>query len=494
MNEELLRNVRPPDWVNPTPAPRYNLVVIGGGTTGLVCAAGAAALGARVALVERDLLGGDCLNAGCVPSKGMIRAGRAVADVRAARRFGVDVPTPTDVDFSKVMSWVREVRTTISHHDSAERFRDLGVDIFLGHARFVGRDAVEVNGEPLRFRRAVIATGARAIVPPVAGLQEAGFLTNETVFDLTERPRRLAVIGAGPLGCELAQTFARLGSQVTIVEQQPNFLPHADPDAARLLAGALEREGVRILLGNRLTGAAATPRGKRILLEREGGGEELEVDEILLGIGRAPNVSGLGLEQAGVAYDPRGGVKVNDRLRTSNRRIYAGGDVCLEFKLTHVADASARIVLQNALFPGRGKLSALTVPWSIYTSPELAHVGLSLDDARRRAVSVDTFTVPFSGVDRAILEDEREGFVRIHVRQGTDRIVGATIVGEHAGEMISEITLAIVGGLGLNRIAGVIHPYPTRAEAIRKAADEYRRTRLTPTLRRWLGRWFAWTR
>jgi pyruvate/2-oxoglutarate dehydrogenase complex dihydrolipoamide dehydrogenase (E3) component len=272
------------------------------------------------------------------------------------------------------------------------------------------------------------------------------------------------------------------------------FMPREDPEAGRVLAAALERDGVRVRLGTRFKAASRSSDGRRLLLERDGQDEEIVADEILIGIGRSPNVEGLGLERAGVAYDARRGVEVDDRLRTSNRRIYAAGDVCLRFKLTHIADASARIVLQNALFPGRKKLSALTVPWCTYTSPEVAHVGLSESAAAEAEIPLDTFAVPMSAVDRAVLENEVEGFVKVHVRKGGDKIVGATIVGEHAGEMISEITLAMVAGVGLNRLSEVIHPYPTRAEAIRKVADEYRRTRLTPSVRRWMARWFSWTR
>jgi pyruvate/2-oxoglutarate dehydrogenase complex dihydrolipoamide dehydrogenase (E3) component len=493
-NTELIRNVHPPDWVNPRPAPRYNLVVVGGGTAGLVSAAGAAALGARVALVERHLLGGDCLNTGCVPSKGIIRAARAAAEVRGAEEFGIDLPGPRSIDFSRVMSRVRGKRASISRHDSAARFRDLGVDVFLGDGRFVARDSVEVEGQRLRFRRAVIATGARPAVPPIEGLMPAGFLTNETVFDLTELPRRLVVVGSGPIGCELAQSFARLGCEVTLVEMMPRILFREDPEASAVLAVSLARDGVRVLVETRVRQVSAAAEGKLLRVERDGREEELLADEILIGIGRTPNVEDLGLEQAGVTYDPQRGVDVDDRLRTANPRIYAAGDVCTRFKLTHVADASARIVLQNALFPGRRKLSALTVPWCTYTSPEVAHVGLSENDAREAGVDIDTHRVSMGSVDRAVLEGETEGFVKVRVRRGTDRILGATIVGEHAGEMIGEVTLSMVAGVGLNRLSGVIHPYPTRAEALRKVADEYRRTRLTPGVRRWLRRWFAWTR
>jgi pyruvate/2-oxoglutarate dehydrogenase complex dihydrolipoamide dehydrogenase (E3) component len=495
-NRELIANVHPPDWVNPEPEGRYNLVVVGAGTAGLVSAAGAAGMGAKVALIERHLMGGDCLNVGCVPSKTMIRAGRAMFDVRSATRFGVQVPEGAGVDFSAVMERVRRIRAQISSHDSARRFRDeYGVDIFLGGGRFTGQDAVEVEGSTLRFERAVIATGARAAVPRIPGLAEAGFLTNETVFNLTEQPARLAVLGGGPIGCELAQTFARLGSEVTIIEMGEQFLPREDFDAAAVLRAALEREGVDVRLGTTLQRVETRGGAKALHLATSDRPTTLEVDEILVGVGRTASVDGLGLEAAGVRYGARG-VEVNDFLQTSNRRIYAAGDVCSQYKFTHAADFMARAVIQNAFFgfAGRKRVSSLTIPWCTYTDPEIAHVGLYEHEAAAKGIEVTTFTVPMSGVDRAIAGGEDEGFVKIHVKRGSDRIVGATVVARHAGEMISEITTAIVGKVGLGTLASVIHPYPTQAEAIRKAGDLYNRTRLTEGRSKLLRRYFAWRR
>jgi mercury(II) reductase len=493
-NETLISNVHPPDWVNPEPAPRYNLVVIGAGTAGLVTAAGAAGLGARVALIEKHLMGGDCLNVGCVPSKCVIRAARVAAELRDAHEFGVQVPDRSTIDFAAVMERMRRLRARISHHDSAARFRDLGVDVFLGEARFAGPDAIEVEGKRLRFKKAVIATGARAAVPPIEGLEQAGYLTNETVFDLTERPGRILVVGGGPIGCELSQAFARLGSGVTIVEMASQFLQREDPDAAQILRDSLERDGVHIHLSTNFSRVERQGGEKIVHLEQDGRTETLRVDEILIGVGRAPNVETLNLERVGVEYDARSGVKVNERLQTTNRRIYAAGDVCSRYKFTHTADAAARIVIQNALFMGRKKASVLTIPWCTYTDPEVAHVGMYVRDAAERGIPVQTFKIPMSDVDRAIAEGEEDGFVKIHVRKGSDRILGATIVAAHAGEMISEITLAMEAGLGLGKISSVIHPYPTQAEAIRKAADAYNRTRLTPRIKKLFERWLAWTR
>ena len=495
-NEALVANVRPPDWENPRPAPSYNLVVVGGGTAGLVSAAGAAGLGAKVALVERHLLGGDCLNYGCVPSKAIIRSSRVYADLRDAGLFGVKVPQGTEVDFPAVMARMRRLRAGISHRDAAARFRDLGVDVFLGEARFTGPKTVAVASQTLGFKKAVIATGGRAVQPPIPGLAEAGFLTNETVFSLTRRPPRLLIIGAGPIGCEFAQAFQRLGCRVTLLHKHPRLLNREDRDAAELIQKIFLQEGIDLLLGAKPRQVLRTATGKIIQYEQDGKAGELEVDEILVGAGRAPNVENLDLEAAGVKYEAgRGrGVLVNDRLQTTNPRIYAAGDICLPYQFTHLAAAAARLVIQNALFFGRKKLSALTIPWCTYTDPEVAHVGLSEAAAQEKGLVLQTFTKPLSEVDRAIVDGEEEGFVKVHVKAGTDRILGATIVARHAGEMVGELSVAMAAGLGLGALAAVIHPYPTQAEAIRQTGDLYNRTRLTPRLKRLFTRYFKWRR
>ncbi len=493
-NQALVSNVHPLDWENPEPARNYNLVVIGAGTAGLVTAAGAAGLGAKVALVERHLLGGDCLNVGCVPSKCIIRSSRVVADIRDAKQFGITVPQGLEVEFPVVMERMRRLRARISAHDSARRFKDMGVDVFLGEGRFSGSDTVEVAGKALRFKKAVIATGTRPVHPTIEGLAEAGFLTNETVFSLTEQPTRLAVIGGGPIGCELAQAFRRLGSDVILFHNASHILNREDSDAAEILQQSFIRDGIRLVLDCKTKKVQKKNGNKIIHIECAGKEEEIAVDEILAGAGRAPNVEGLNLEVAGVKYDKREGVEVNEHLQTTNSRIYAAGDICLKYKFTHTADATARMVIQNALFLGRKKQSALTVPWCTYTDPEIAHVGMYERDATENGIAVDTFIRPLNDVDRAIADGEEEGFVKIHVKKGTDKILGATIVARHAGEMLSEITLAIVGNLGLGTLSNVIHTYPTQAEAIKQAADAYNRTRLTPFIKRLFTRWLAWRR
>ncbi len=493
-NQRLEANGHPPHWRNPTPEGRYNLVVIGAGTAGLVSAAGAAGLGAKVALIERDLMGGDCLNVGCVPSKALIRCGRAAAEARRAEEFGVEIPGQPSVDFGTVMERMRRLRAQISPNDSVQRFSDLGVDVYLGNAAFTGPDTVEVGGLKLKFARAAIATGARATPLPIEGIEEVGYLTNETVFSLTELPERLAVIGAGPIGSEMAQTFARLGSQVTLIESEKQVLPREDADAAEIVTEAMRRDGVHLVCGGRTLEVSRDGQEKVLKFECEGRRHEMRVDQILLGVGRKPNVDGLGLEAAGVDYDPRLGVTVNDKLRTSNRRVFAAGDVCSRFKFTHAADAMARIVLQNALFFGRARASALTIPWCTYTEPEIAHVGLYPHEAEAKGIAVDTFKVEMSDVDRAILDGETEGFVKIHLKRKTDQIIGATIVAAHAGDLIAQLSQAMTTGIGLGKLSKTIFPYPTQAEAIKKTADAFNRTRLTPFVKKLFKTLLAWRR
>lgn len=493
-NRELTENVHPADWINPEPAPCYNLVVIGGGTAGLICAAGAAGLGAKVALIERHLLGGDCLNVGCVPSKGVISASRAVHHARNAAEFGVIDGPSSGFNFGTAMERMRRLRADISSHDSARRFRDdLGIDVFIGQGSFSGADTVEVAGATLRFKKAAVCTGARAAAPPIPGLEEAEYLTNETIFSLTELPSRMAVIGAGPIGCEMAQSFARFGSRVTLIELGTHILGREDGDAAEILHGAFIREGIELQLGVKIAGVEKSGSDKVLHLERDGKRIDVTVDAILVGVGRAPNLDGLGLENAGITFD-KTGVIVNDNLQTSNSNVYAAGDICFPFKFTHTADALARILIANALFMGRQKASSLTIPWCTYTDPEIAHVGMYEGDAKEKGIELTTLTVPLSDIDRAVLDGEAEGFARVHLRKGTDKILGATIVARHAGEMINEFSLAITNGLGISAIGKTIHPYPTQAEVIKRLADAYNRTRLTPFVKNLLSGWLKWQR
>ena len=493
-DHQLIGNVHPPNWSNPQPAKRYNLVVVGAGTAGLVCAAAAAGLGAKVALIERGLMGGDCLNFGCVPSKALLRAARASSDAGRAGEFGVAIQVAPEVDFSVVMQRMRKLRAALSGNDSASRFNRLGVDVFVGDGRFSSGDSFEVGGQSLRFSRAVIATGSRAAHLPVPGFESTGFITNENIFSLTALPRRLVVVGGGPVGCELAQAFRRFGSLVTLLEVEPRILPREDSDAAQIVKDALVRDGIEVIENCRIQNAQIAEDGKIINLEGVFGHRGITFDEMLVAAGRVPAVDGLGLEAAGVDYDRRTGVMVDDHLRTTNWRVFAAGDVCSAYKFTHVADAMARIVIRNALFRGRERVSSLTIPWCTYTDPEIARVGLDEADARRQNIPVQTFVQPLGEVDRAVLDGESEGFLKVQIRRGSDKIIGATLVARHAGEMISELTLAIAANVGLTTIARTIHPYPTQAEAVRKIGDNYNRTRLTPRVKWLLRQWLTWTR
>lgn len=489
----------PEDWRNPIPTGRYNLVVLGGGTAGLIAAAGAAGLGAKVALIERRLLGGDCLNSGCVPSKALIRSARAAASVRLNQQFGIHPSGDMRVDFSAVMQRLRRLRSELANHDSASRFAKLGVDVYLGEGRFSADDTIEVSDQKLQFHRAVIATGASPMLPAIAGLDADNVLTSETVFSLTSLPRRLAVIGGGPVGCELAQAFARLGSRVILIETSTRILDREDADAAELVFESLVRDGVDVHLGTTVESgvialdSTAAPV-QRLSLSSSSGPRQIEVDRILVGTGRKPNVAGLNLDLAHVNFDDIRGIHVDDRLRTTNPRIYAAGDVCSLQKLTHAADFMARIVLQNALFLGRLRVSHLIIPTCLYTSPEVAQIGLTEESARDRGIRVEVFMQSLDHNDRALLDGDSNGFVKILVKAGTDRIVGATIVAPHSGEMIGELVLAMTNRIGLRRLAQAIHPYPTVAEAIRKCGDAYNRARLTPSVRRLLDFWLSWIR
>ncbi|MEH2332852.1 mercuric reductase [Nostoc sp.] len=493
-NQKLVSSVHPPNWVNPQPAEVYDLVVIGAGTAGLVVAAGAAGLdlGLKVALIEKHLMGGDCLNVGCVPSKTIIRSARVVGEIWDAKDLGVNIPQHNiDIDFPKVMDRMRRVRASISHNDSAERFSSLGVDVFFGSGRFVSKNTVEVGDKTLKFKKAVIATGTRAAQLAIPGIEQAGYLTNETVFSLIQRPERLAVIGGGPIGCELAQAFRRLGCEVVLFHSGSHLLNKEDAEAAQILQKVLINEGIRVVLNSKLEEVVTVTQGKRLYFSSNGHRDSITVDEILVGAGRSPNVEGLNLESVGVEYDKHQGVKVNDYLQTTNPKIYAAGDICMNWKFTHAADAAARIVIKNTLFSpfglGRSKLSSLVMPWVTYTDPEIAHVGLSEHEAQKLGIEVTTIEIPFNSVDRAIADGEESGFLKIYHKKGSDEIIGATIIASHAGEMISEVTTAMVNKIGLSKLSSVIHPYPTQAEAIKKAADAYRRTLLTSNTKKLLG-------
>lgn len=501
-NQRLVANVHPSDWVNPEPSGRYNIVVIGAGTAGLITAVIAASLGAKVALIEKHLMGGDCLNVGCVPSKGVIRAARAWADLRNAAEFGLHIPAGVKYDFGAAMARMRKLRAKISHNDSAQRYSKLGVDIYIGNGRFTGETSIQVEGpagnRTLQFVKAAICTGARAAAPSIPGLSEAGYLTNETVFSLTELPPRIAVIGAGPIGCELAQSFARFGSQMYLIEAQHGIMPNEDRDAAQIVEQQMVKDGVQLLCCGKELEVSRTENGKRLSVDSHGRQYDVTVDEVLVGVGRTPNVEGMGLETVGVEFGKHG-VRVNGRLQTSNPRIFAAGDVCSRYKFTHAADAMAQIVIQNALFPhpfglGYASIDSLIMPWCTFTEPEIAHVGMYEKDAKEKGLAVETYTFKMDEVDRAILDGEDDGFARVHIEKGSDKILGATIVAAHAGEMISEFSVLMKAGLGAKTIAGTIHPYPTQAEVNKKVVNLWRKAHFTQRTKNLLVKLFAWLR
>ena len=498
-NAALLSRVHPPDWQNPAPQQLYDLVAIGGGTAGLVAAAGTAGLGGKAALVERHLLGGDCLNYGCVPSKALLAAARAAYDVQRSAEFGVQGSgfraQDESLQFAAVMSRLRRLRAQISENDSAQRFQKLGVDVFLGDARFTGRQSIEVGGQTLRFKRCVIATGARAAVPDVPGLAGVGYVTNEMVFSLTELPRRLIIMGGGPIGCELAQGFCRLGSDVTLVQRGSRLLPKDEPEAAEIIAAQFARENIRLLFDTKPVRAESTPGGKRLVVQAAGREHSLEADTILVAAGRTPNVEGLNLAAAGVEHSSRG-VIVNDYLQTANPRIFAAGDIIGGHQFTHAADAMARICIQNAFFSlgpfGRKRLSRLVVPWTTYTDPEVAHVGLTLQQAAERGIKLDSYREDLRRVDRAILDGDDSGFAVMHCRRGSPQVVGCTIVARHAGEMIGEVCLLMTAGIPLSKLASTIHCYPTQVEVLKRLGDQANKRRLTPRVAGWLKSIIAW--
>ena len=456
----------------------YNVVAIGAGTAGLVTAAGTAGLGGRVALIERNLMGGDCLNFGCVPSKALISSARLIQQIREAEKWGLDGQEPQFV-FENVFERMRARRGKIAPNDSQQRFESLGVDVFRGEARFVSPYEIEVDGQSLHAKNFVIASGSHATVPKIEGIENVPYFTNETIFDrLKGKPESMIVLGGGPIGCELGQAFSRLGVTVTIVQHGTQLLPREDVDVVKFMQKRFTEEGIRV----RLKAAASRVfmRDGKIALEFAGG-EPITAAAMLIAAGRTPNLRALNLESAGVDYDRRG-VKVNAYLQTSQLHIYAAGDITNQLKFTHTADFTARIVVRNILMPFqflRQKIDWSVVPWCTYTDPEVAHVGLSEKEAKQKN-EYDLFVVPLEDVDRAVVESEEAGFAKILAAKGSDKILGATIVAPHAGDLLHEFVLAMSAKIGLGKIASTIHAYPTFAELARKAGDKYNRTRLTP--------------
>jgi pyruvate/2-oxoglutarate dehydrogenase complex dihydrolipoamide dehydrogenase (E3) component len=446
------------------------LCIVGAGPAGLAAAELAARHGLDVALIEARHLGGDSLNTGSIPSKTLISAARAYSRRRAAEEFDGAEVAKAPADFAAIVAQLRRACARAAGAFSTPRLAALGIDVLPGPARFSAPQSLLLDGTPLEFSKALIATGARPRGSNIPGLEAAGYLTSETVFDLTALPPRLAVIGGGPLGCELAQAFCALGSRVSIVQNEAKFLPMVERDAAELLSRALSRAGVEARLNTEVIGARRGPGGKLIDCANDELRFPIEVDEILLSIGRVPNTSALGLDAAGIATDPDGRIRVDDFLCTTNPRVYAAGDVCLRAQFANAAAASARIAVANAFGAAHEPVSALLIPRCTYCSPEIAHVGLHLPEIKQRGLPVKTYVVMMADVDRAITDDLDDGFLKIHVQEGTDRILGATIVAAHASEMINEMSVIMNAGIGMRRLASVLHTYPTQTDAIRLAA------------------------
>uniref|UniRef100_A0A6B2L424 Mercuric reductase n=1 Tax=Arcella intermedia TaxID=1963864 RepID=A0A6B2L424_9EUKA len=423
-------------------------------------------------------MGGDCLNIGCVPSKALLAAAKKIYEIRSAHKFGITV-SDVKVDFGAIMERMRQLRAKISPNDSVKRFSEtLNVQVYLGRGRFTGKNKISVSGKTLKFSKAIIATGGTAAVPPIPGIESVTYLTNATIFNLTELPQRLGVIGAGAIGCELAQAFCRFGSQTTIFSRS-RIMSREDPDAVQILEEALLEDGVKIEQNVHFVSLSQDKEGIHLVYQIEGKVFKSCFDQLLIATGRMPNVKDIGLEVAGVKYNEKG-IIVSETLQTSNPHIYAVGDCCnTQLKFTHVADAMARMAIRNTLFFGNDKWTNLTIPWCTFTQPELAHVGPFETDLKKKGIAYDLYKVDFEDNDRSICEGTTRGFVKIFTLANTDKVIAGTIIGEGAGNMISEITLLITQNIGLSLLAGTIHPYPTAADAVRRCGDLYNRTRLT---------------
>ncbi len=469
--ETYLRRVRPLDWQNPTPRAIYDLAIIGAGPGGLAAAQSAARLGFSVVLIEQNRLGGNSLNVGSVPSKAIIRSAGVLETLRDTEAFGDQLPARAEFAFGQVMARMRRIRTRIAAYTSVHDLVALKIDLFFGSAVFASANTVLVGDGHVRFKKAIIATGAHPTKPDIPGIEETNYLTSTTIFELTELPKRLAVIGGGPLGCELAQAFCRLGSHVTIVQNDAKFLPREERDAAEILSRSMARDGVDIRLNTTVIGARLEHGGKMLETRNNDVTGEIKADEILVSVGRTPNVSDLNLEAAGVDYDLSQGIKVDDLLRSSNPKIYAAGDVCLALKFTNAAQFSAYTAVRNALMRGKKRQSALIIPWCTYTDPGIGHIGLHVWEARQQSIPIKSYTVMMHDVDRAITDGQDTGFIKIHTAEGSDTILGATIVASRASELINEMAVIMSAGIGMKALAQMVHTYPAESAGIQLAAQ-----------------------
>jgi pyruvate/2-oxoglutarate dehydrogenase complex dihydrolipoamide dehydrogenase (E3) component len=471
--KDFLARVRPPGWTNPQPRNPYDLVIIGAGPAGLTAAELAAGQGRRVALIERYRLGGNSLNSGSIPSKAIIRAARVLVSLRDEEDFGATAFARPATDFAAVMGRLRRIRSRVAEYHSIDRLCARGIDVFFCDARFEGAHVLSAGESRLSFKKAIVATGARPEAPNIPGLEQIGYLTSDSIFMLGKLPQRLGVIGGGPLGCELAQAFCRLGSQVTIVQNDPKFLPHEDRDTAELLSMSLSRDGVVTRLNTTVVGAHMKDDALWLETTSDDAQLSIAVDAVLLSVGRVPNVGDLGLDAAGIEFDATLGIRVDDFLRTSNVDVYAAGDVCSTDQFTNVAESTARLAVQNAFGAHGHRQGHWTIPWCTYCDPEIAHVGMHAREARQRSVPVKSYVIMMQDVDRAITDGLDDGFVKIHVREGTDEILGATIVATRASELINEMSVIMSAGIGMRRLADILHAYPAQSDAIRLAAMAY---------------------
>ena len=453
-----------------------NLIVIGGGSAGLVSAYIAAAVKAKVTLIEKHQMGGDCLNTGCVPSKALIRSAKIVAQSKRAKEFGfksIDV----EFDFADIMERVQRVIETIEPHDSMERYSELGVECIQGEARITSPYTVEVNGQTLSTRAIIIATGARPFVPPIPGIDKIDYLTSDSIWNLRELPRRMVVLGGGPIGSELTQCFARLGSQVTQVEMLPRILIREDPEVSELIKNSLEGDGVNVLVGYKAKEFKQSAGTNIIVCESETEELEIEFDALLVAVGRKPNIEGFGLEELDIPSNPSGTISTNQHLQTLHDNIFACGDVAGPFQFTHTAAHQAWYAAVNALFGSfkKFKVDYSVIPWATFTEPEVARVGLNEIEAKEKNIPYEVSLYGLDDLDRAIADEEAHGFVKILTVPGKDKILGATIVGEHAGELITEYISAMRHGFGMNKILSTIHIYPTLSEANKFAAGIWKK-------------------
>jgi pyruvate/2-oxoglutarate dehydrogenase complex dihydrolipoamide dehydrogenase (E3) component len=472
--ERFLEKVRPAGRHNPEPRALYDLVVVGAGPAGLSAARTARRLGRSVALVEQHWLGGNSLSAGSVPSKSLVRTGSAFGAIVNSRLFSAPNCGEPVADMALVMERVRAIRNRIAEYCSVDRLTAEGIDVYFGAARFADAETLSVDADTLRFEKALLATGAQPQIPKIPGLDESGFLNSKNFFDLKRLPKRLAIIGGGPLGCEMAQVFAHLGAHVTILQSEPKFLPNEERDATEILSRSLSRAGVDTWLNTEVVAARVSNGEKLIDAVNAGARYSIAVDEIMVSIGRVANTHGLCLALAGIDCDAAGDIRVDDCLRTANHRVYAAGDVCLAYKFGNAAEESARMAVLNAFGDGDHRVSRMIVPWCTFCDPEIAHVGMQLWEARGQSIAVKTFTVMMQDVDRAITDGSDDGFVKIHLRAGTDEIIGATIVASRASEMINEIAVIMHAKIGMLQLADIVHTYPAQSDAIRLAAIAYR--------------------